>query len=235
MNYNSDMYPVQFDVEYPENRNRLSALVRIILAIPIFVIVALIAPSASDATESFQAELRQTPACLQCEEIARGIQILRIGEAIEGVYIGAGFYIAIALMILFRKKYPRWWFDWNLELSRFGARIGAYVSLLRDEYPSTDEQQAVTLEIAYPDAEQLNRVMPLIKWILAIPHYIILGLLGILVFFVTVIAWFAILIVGRYPRGLFNFTVGYARWANRVWAYSALMVTDRYPPFRFGP
>ena len=122
-----------------------------------------------------------------------------------------------------------------MELARFSARIGAYIFLLRDEYPSTDEQQAVALEIAYPDAEQLNRVMPLIKWLLAIPHYIILALLGILVFFVTVIAWFAILIIGRYPQGLFNFAVGYARWANRVWAYSALMVTDRYPPFRFGP
>ena len=235
MNYNSDMYPVQFDVEYPESRNRLTALVRLILAIPIIIIAALVAPNASDATSQLPNELATDPNCRLCEEVAQGIQILRIGEMVEGIYIGAGLYIAIALMILFRKKYPRWWFDWNLELSRFSARIGAYIFLLRDEYPSTDEQQAVTLDIAYPDAEQLNRVMPLIKWLLAIPHYIILALLGILVFFVTIIAWFAILIIGRYPQGLFNFTVGYARWANRVWAYSALMVTDRYPPFRFGP
>jgi len=228
MAYSTDMYPVQFDVEYPESRNRLTALVRLILVIPIAVIIALIAPSASDATQGIQAD----PACLAACEWARALPVT---EAIEGVYVGLGLYIAIALMILFRKKYPRWWFNWNLELARFAARIASYVFLLRDEYPSTDEEQAVSLDIAYPDAEQLNRVMPLIKWLLAIPHFIILALLGILVFFVTIIAWFAILIVGRYPRGLFNFTVGFMRWTQRVGAYAILMTTDRYPPFRFGP
>ena len=228
MAYSMDMYPVQFDVEYPESRNRLTALVRLILVIPIAVIIALVAPSASDATQGIQTD----PACLA---LCEGIEYLPVTEAIEGVYVGLGLYIAVALMILFRKKYPRWWFNWNLELARFAARIAAYVFLLRDEYPSTDEEQAVSLDIAYPDASQLNRVMPLIKWLLAIPHYIILTLLGILVFFVTIIAWFAILIVGRYPSGLFNFTVGFMRWAQRVGAYAILMTTDRYPPFRFGP
>ena len=204
MVYDSDMYPVQFDVEYPEIRNRLTALVRLILVIPAFVIIGLISPQA--------------------------------GESIAALYVAIGLYVAIALMILFRRKYPRWWFDWNLELSRFNARIFAYLLLLRDEYPSTDEAQAVSLDIAYPDAEtQLNRFMPLIKWILAIPHFIILSLLSLLVFFVTIIAWFAILIVGRYPRGLFDFSVGFARWGNRVFAYAFLMTTDRYPPFRMSP
>ena len=228
MAYSTDMYPVQFDVEYPESRNRLTALVRLILVIPIAIIIALIAPSAPDATQQIQED---DPACALCE----GIAALPVTEAIEGVYVGFGLYIAIALMILFRKKYPRWWFNWNLELARFAARIASYVLLLRDEYPSTDDEQAVSLDIAYPDAERLNRVLPLIKWILAIPHYIILALLGILVFFVTIIAWFAILIVGRYPTGLFGFTVGFIRWAQRVGAYAFLMTTDRYPPFRFGP
>ena len=228
MAYSTDMYPVQFDVEYPESRNRLTALVRLILVIPIAIIIALIAQSAPDATQQIQED---DPACALCE----GVAALPMTEALEGVYVGFGLYIAIALMILFRKKYPRWWFNWNLELARFAARIGAYVLLLRDEYPSTDEEQAVSLDIAYPDAEQLNRVLPLIKWILAIPHYIVLALLGILVFFVTIIAWFAILIVGRYPTGLFGFTVGFIRWAQRVGAYAFLMTTDRYPPFRFGP
>ncbi len=138
-------------------------------------------------------------------------------------------------MILFRKKYPRWWFDFNLELYRFSTRVNAYAGLLRDEYPSTDEDQAVSVEISYPDAEgQLNRFMPLVKWLLAIPHYIVLYVLSICALVVTVIAWFAILIVGRYPRGLFNFSVGVMRWDARVNAYMALLTTDRYPPFRLG-
>ena len=150
--------------------------------------------------------------------------------------MGAGLmFVATLLMILFRKKYPRWWFDFGLELRRFSARVNAYAGLLRDEYPSTDEDQAVTVEISYPDAEgQLNRFMPLFKWLLAIPHYVVLYVLSICVLVVTVIAWFAILIVGRYPSGLFNFSVGVMRWSERVNAYVALLTTDRYPPFRLG-
>ena len=152
------------------------------------------------------------------------------------VALGAGFLsFATLLMILFRKKYPRWWFDFNIEIYRFSTRVNAYVGLLRDEYPSTDEDQAVSLEIAYPDVEgQLNRFMPLFKWLLAIPHYVVLYVLSICALAVTVIAWFAILIVGRYPRGLFNFIVGVMRWEARVNAYMALLTTDRYPPFRLG-
>ena len=150
------------------------------------------------------------------------------------VALGAGFLsFATLLMILFRKKYPRWWFDFNLEIYRFSTRVNAYVGLLRDEYPSTDEDQAVSVEISYPDVEgQLNRFMPLFKWLLAIPHYVVLYVLSICALAVTVIAWFAILIVGRYPRGLFNFIVGVMRWEARVNAYMALLTTDRYPPFR---
>ena len=188
--YSNDMYPVQFSVDYPEEpRNRLTALVRIILAIPIFVIV------------------------------------LGLNTVI----------LPTALMILFRKKYPRWWFDFNLALQRFSARVGAYLFLLRDEYPSADEEQAVHLDIAYPDVEgQLNRFMPLIKWLLAIPHYIVLMVLWIVAMVVTVIAWFAILIVGRYPRAMFDFVVGVDRWSYRVIAYAFVLTTDRYPPFRLG-
>ena len=188
--YDDDMYPVQFSVDYPEEpRNRLTALVRIILAIPIFIVIA-------------------------------GLNTI---------------ILPIVLMILFVKKYPRWWFDFNLELQRLSARVGAYLFLLRDEYPSTDEEQAVHLDIAYPDVEgQLNRFMPLVKWLLAIPHYIVLTVLWIVSLVVTVIAWFAILIVGRYPRGMFDFVVGVDRWSYRVIAYAFLLTTDRYPPFRLG-
>jgi uncharacterized membrane protein len=139
------------------------------------------------------------------------------------------------LMILFRKKYPRWWFDWNLELMRFGNRIGVYLLLMDDAYPSTDEMQAVHLDFAYPDAERLERGLPLVKWLLAIPHYVVLLFLYIVALLAVICAWFAILFTGRYPRGLFGFVEDTIRWANRVYGYAFALVTDEYPPFRFGP
>ncbi len=139
-------------------------------------------------------------------------------------------------MILFRQKYPRWWFDWNLELLRFSNRIGVYLALMDDRYPSTDEQQAVALDFPYPDAKQgLNRWLPLVKWLLAIPHYIVLVFLWIAAVVSVVIAWFAILFTGRYPRGLFDFVLGVFRWTNRVVGYAFILVTDEYPPFRLSP
>jgi hypothetical protein len=135
-------------------------------------------------------------------------------------------------MILFRQRYPRWWFDFGLEFARFGARVGAYLLLLTDVYPSTVDRQNVQLDVDYPDAERLNRWLPLVKWLLAIPHYIVLAFLGIAVAVVTILAWFAILFIGRYPKGMFDFVVGVGRWATRVWAYAFLLVTDVYPPFR---
>src|SRR5438445_9763956 len=133
-------------------------------------------------------------------------------------------------MILFRRKYPRWWFDWNLELLRFTNRVSVYFSLMDDQYPSTDEQQSVHLDAEYAP-EQLNRWLPLVKWLLAIPHYIVLFFLGIGAFFAVIIAWFAILFTGKYPRGLFDFVVGVLRWSNRVTGYAFVLVTDEYPPF----
>jgi hypothetical protein len=145
-------------------------------------------------------------------------------------------FIPTLLMILFRKKYPRWWWDWNLNLQRFSVRIGAYVALMDDRYPSTDEEQAVHLEYPYPDvATELGRGMPLIKWFLAIPHYVVLFLLGIAAVIAVVIAWFAIIFTGRYPRGLFDYVEGVMRWENRVQGYAFALVTDRYPPFRLAP
>lgn len=141
-------------------------------------------------------------------------------------------FVPTALMLLFRQKYPRWWFDWNLNLIRFSARVSAYLSLLRDEYPSTDEEQAVHVTIPYPDAQaDLNRWLPLVKWFLAIPHYVVLFFLGIAALVCVVIAWFAILFTGRYPRSLFDFVVGVFRWSLRVTVYAIVLTTDRYPPF----
>jgi hypothetical protein len=136
------------------------------------------------------------------------------------------------LLIIFRQRYPRWWFDFSRELTRFGARVSAYAALLTDRYPSTVEEQSVHLEIDYPDAEtDLNRWLPLVKWLLAIPHYIVLCFLSVAAFFAGILAWFAILVTGQYPQALFDFMVGVGRWWLRVTAYAFLLVTDRYPPF----
>ena len=158
----------------------------------------------------------------------------RIILVIPALILSSGLSMAtvpVALMLLFRQKYPLWWFEWNRELSRFSARVGTYAMLLRDEYPSTDEEQAVHLAIDTPDAAQLNRWLPLVKWLLAFPHYIVLAVLWLAVLVTTAVAWLAILITGKYPRGLFDFAVGVGRWTNRVMGYAFLLVTDRYPPF----
>ncbi|HYY74609.1 MAG TPA: DUF4389 domain-containing protein, partial [Solirubrobacterales bacterium] len=143
-------------------------------------------------------------------------------------------FLPALLMIVFRQKYPRWWFDWNRELLRFVNRVGVYLALMDDRYPSTDDHQAVRVDFEYPDARQdLNRWLPLVKWFLAIPHYIVLFFLYLAVIVVAVITWFAILFTGRYPRGLFGIVESVLRWANRVTAYAFLLITDRYPPFSF--
>ena len=207
--YSENTYPVAFNVDYPEGpRNRLTALFRLILAIPILVVVSLVSGYATSGD-------------------------LPTDQIFAPLSAGGVIWLAVILMLLFRRKYPRWWFDWNLELQRFSARVGAYLFLLRDEYPSTDEEQSVHLDIPYPTAEeQLNRFLPLIKWLLAIPHYIILAILSVLAVIVTVIAWLSILVLGRYPQGMFAFVVGVSRWGYRVAAYAFLLTTDRYPPFR---
>jgi hypothetical protein len=204
-------YPVQFSVEYPESSNRLTAFFRIILAIPILVVGTFI----GGAFTTGNAE---------------------IDEAIVPLLAGGGLFIAPLLMIVFRQKYPRWWFDWNLELSRFSARLMTYMGLMRDEYPSTDEQQSVSLQIEYPDAKAgLNRFLPIIKWFLAIPHLIVWMVLAVVALLFTILAWLSILFLGRYPRELFTFVEGTIRWGFRIGAYAFILTTDRYPPFRLGP
>ncbi len=159
-----------------------------------------------------------------------------IDQALSVAMAGGTLIAAPLLMILFRQKYPRWWFDWNVELLRFSTRVSAYLLLMRDEYPATDAAQAVRVDVAYPEAGQnLNRFMPLVKWLLAIPHYVVLGFLGILVFIAVIVVWFAIVITGTYPRMAFTFAEGFLRWGTRVAAYAFLLTTDRYPPFRFSP
>ncbi|HEX9043912.1 MAG TPA: DUF4389 domain-containing protein [Candidatus Limnocylindrales bacterium] len=203
-------YAARLEVDYPERLDRLTTLLRIIWVIPIAIVLGLLTSSNGGT------------------EITRdGTTVVRSGGGIVG-----GLFLATLLMIVFRRRYPRWWFDFARELMRFGTRVSAYVALLTDLYPSTVEEQAVHLEIDYPDAEHgLNRWLPLVKWLLAIPHYIVLAILGFMALVAVVIAWFAILLTGRYPRGLFDFVVGVGRWSLRVYAYAFLLVTDRYPPF----
>ena len=203
----STTYPVSVSIDYPDrNLNRLTTFFRIFLAIPIFIIISSLTSTNYGGT----------------------------GEGSETYqYAAAGMvFVPLVLMILFRHKYPKWWFDWNVALTKFSARVSAYFCLLTDEYPSTDEEQSVHIEIPYPDAKnELSAGLPLVKWLLAIPHYIILCFLLIAAIVCVVIAWFAILFTGRYPRGLFDFVVGVYRWCLRVSAYAFLLTTDRYPPF----
>jgi Domain of unknown function (DUF4389) len=203
-----NQYPVTFSVDYPDRKlNRLTTFFRIFTVIPIAIVVGMLP----------------------------GGSVGSYGEYGAMVTAGSLIFAPIVLMLLFRKKYPRWWYEWNLEFLRFANRIGVYVALMDDEYPSTDEMQAVHLDFAYPDAERLERGLPLVKWLLAIPHYFVLFFLYIGVFFAVVFAWFAILFSGRYPRGLFGFVEGTIRWHNRVVGYAFSLVTDQYPPFRLKP
>lgn len=206
-------YPVQFSVDYPDrDLNRLTTAFRIVVAIPILILIGAL----SNASWNWG------------DTGADGGQ----GAMFAG---GTLLFVPTLLMIVFRQKYPRWWFDFNLQISRFGNRVGAYITLMRDEYPSTDEEQAVHLDFPYPDASRdLNRWLPLVKWLLAIPHYIVLFFLAIGAIVAVIIAWFAILFTGRYPRGIFDFVEGVLRWENRVTAYAFTLVTDKYPPFRLG-
>ena len=202
-------YAARFGVDYPGPMDRLTTLFRLIWAIPIAIVLGLIA---------------NTGGYHHVEAAGKAVQT-------TGGGITAGLFLATVLMLVFRQKYPRWWFDFAVELARFSARVGAYLFLLTDKYPSTDETQSVHLEVDYPEATALNRWLPLVKWLLAIPHYIVLAVLGLVAVLVTILAWFAILITGTYPRGLFDFVVGVGRWWTRVWAYAFLLVTDVSPPF----
>jgi len=208
-------YPVQFSVDYPDrNLNRLTTAFRLLTVIPIAIVLGAV----SGAVSTYQYDPAK--------------------DVVTATSVGAGGLLVFGpfLMILFRQKYPRWWFDWNLNLLRFSNRVWAYVALMEDRYPSTDEEQYVHLDIAYPDARQdLNRWLPLVKWLLAIPHYVVLIFLWIGAVVVVVVAWFAILFTGRYPRGLFDYVEGVIRWGNRVTAYAFILTTDRYPPFQLRP
>jgi hypothetical protein len=210
MTTQSDQYPARLDIDYPEELDRLTTFFRLIWALPIVLVLSLLTATGNETVVT-----------------ETGEKVRESGGGIVG-----GLFLATMLMIVFRQRYPRWWFDFALELNRFSTRVGSYLGLLTDSYPSVEESQSVHLEIDYPDVEQdLNRFLPLVKWLLAIPHYVVLVVLVVGAIIAIVSAWFAILFTGRYPRGLFDYVVGVGRWGLRVQAYATLLVTDRYPPF----
>lgn len=198
-------YPATLTIDYPENANRITVLFRLFLIIPILIILVLLSYHGASS--------KQFPD--------------------ESYWVGI-LVIPTLLMIVFRRKYPRWWFDWNVQLTKFSFRVGSYMLLLRHEYPSTDEEQGIHIKINYPNVKtELNRWMPLVKWLLVFPHLIVLFFLMIGVFTSTILAWVMILISGKYPKKMFNFVVGTLRWILRVQAYALLLITDKYPPFSF--
>lgn len=202
-----EKYPVSLNIDYSDKSNRITVLFRLFLAIPILIILALLTSSSYETEQA--------------------------AKEVERVYSVGIIFLPILLMIVFRRKYPKWWFDWNLALIKFSLRVASYLLLLRDEYPSTDEEQAVHVQIHYPDVEkELNQWLPLIKWLLVIPHFIVLCFIMVGVIFCTLIAWFIILFIGSYPKSMFDFVVGSLRWILRVDAYAILLTTDEYPPFR---
>lgn len=218
---NSEMksaeYPARLHVDYPEKLDRMTTFFRPLWIIPIAIILALLSGAGQTINNTVYLD-------------AAGEVVKETQQSAGGLAFGLS--AATALMIIFQQRYPRWWFDFARELTRFGARVGAYGALATDQYPSTVEEQSVHLEIDYPEVKRdLNRWYPLFKWLLAIPHYIVLAFLAVGAFFAVIFAWFAILFTGRYPRGLFDFVVGVGRWQLRVAAYACLLVTDRYPPF----
>ena len=213
----SNGYTARLDIDYPQELNRLTTFFRLFMLIPIGIILALVTGSGETVTNT--------------QILDQAGNVIRTTRDTAGS-MASGIAIATGLMILFRQVYPRWWFDFMAELTRFETRVGAYALLMTDVYPSTIEDQSVHLELDYPDVKtDLNRWMPLVKWFLAIPHYIVLVFLGIGALLATLIAWFAILFTGRYPQGLFNYVLGVMRWGLRVNAYVFLQLTDKYPPF----
>ena len=205
----SHEYPLTFSVDYPDRElSRLSTFFRLFTVIPIAIVLATVSGGTYGSA----------------------------GDADTYFAAAGGFlFLPPLLMLLFQKKYPAWWANWNRELLRFQNRVHTYLWLMNDQYPSTDEEQWVHVDFPTPNGEELSRGLPLVKWLLAIPHYIVLFFLAIAALICVLISWFAILFTGRYPRSLFEFVEGVLRWGNRVHAYAFILVTDRYPPFSLQP
>lgn len=214
----SAAYPARLQVDYPERLDRVTSFFRLLWIIPIAVVLDTLSGNATSTVKVVN---------------EAGKVLSRSTESAGGIV--GGLFFATLLMIVFRQRYPRWWFDFAWQFQRFSARVCAYAALLTDRYPATEEEQSVHLDLDYPNVRrQLNRWLPLVKWFLVIPHLVVLAFLVVGAVVAVVVAWFAILFTGRYPHGLFTYVVGVGRWGLRVNAYAGLLITDTYPPFRLG-
>jgi hypothetical protein len=193
----SNQIETQIDVTLTE-RNRLTALFRIILVVPMAIFIASFAPNWSNNTDSWSVGLLILPA---------------------------------ALAIVFRQIYPSYLLAFNEALLSLQTRVDAYVLLLTDEYPSIEENDVVSVTFPEVDAKALNRWLPLIKWFLAIPLYLVGIAYIIYAAFLTLFAWISILFTGNYPEFCAEGVVGTIAYWNRVVGYALVLVTDEYPTF----
>jgi hypothetical protein len=169
--------------------------------------------------------------------------LLAIPQLIIAAVLGYVAYVVWVICffaVLFTRRVPDGLFAFQVMTQRYNWRASSYAMFMRESYPPFDFTTVdvdpggdpAIVGVQHPG--EVNRWLPLVKWLLAIPHYIVLAVLGIVVFVVLVIAWFAVIITGRYPQGLRDFLVGYSRWSWRVWAY-VLLLRDEYPPFTLSP
>lgn len=241
------VYPSTLVIDYPDRKvNRLTSFFRIFMVIPIGFVAALLAqtipPLVFSRTEynSSNADWNNFVTWINSGGFdytsmlaIAAVVIIVLMPLI--IFVG-GFILnlfnPIVLALVFRHKYPKWWFDFYVSLIKFLSRVFSYITLLTDVYPSLDEEQNVHLEVRYPDAQkELSASLPLIKWFLAIPHYFVLCFVGIAAIFCDVFIWFAVLFTGKVPRGMFDFVTGFYRWSLRVAGYAIFQFTDKYPPF----
>ena len=158
---------------------------------------------------------------------------------VYGLALGVVTFLAF-FAILFTGNIPRSMFDFMVGVYRYQWRVGSYLYFMRESYPSFGiesgaiDQGTDPARLSVLPAERLSRLLPFVKWLLALPHYIVLFFLSLGAFFVWGIAAFAVLLTGRWPAGMRDFLVGVTRWSTRVNAYVSLL-TDRYPPFRLAP
>jgi len=196
----SQQIETQIDVTLTE-RDRISALFRIILVIPMAIFLASFSPSDYSSTDSPN-------------------------------FLAVGFLaLPVALAIIVRQIYPSYLLAFNEALLSLQTRVDAYVLLLTDEYPSIEENDVVSVVFPPVDAKLLNRWLPLVKWFLAIPLYVV-GLFYILYsLLLTIFAWFNVVFTGNYPEKCAEGVVGTIAYWNRVAGYALLLVTDEYPTF----
>lgn len=195
----SQQIETQIDVTLTE-RNRVSALFRIIVVVPMAIFVASFAPTDLSTSNSN--------------------------------YLSVGFFILpTALAIVVRQIYPTYLLAFNEALLSLQTRVDAYLLLLTDEYPSIEENDVVSVTFPEVDAKALNRWLPLIKWFLAIPLYVVGVFYIVYLFLLTIAGWFSVVFTGNYPEKCTEGVVGTIAYWNRVIGYAFLMVTDEYPSF----